>query len=182
MCSICMYTFMLKEGIRSSDPNTNGCEPPCGCWELNSGPLAEQLVFWTAEPSLQPQVTFLMMETNFAFGKLTMTIYIYKVHAVLCLISRLLMRWKSKRTGVRKYHLKIIFIKIPFIWSQQLSQGIGKQVLLGPSIRTEGVTAPHTYTGILLLSQNTSRWRQPKALILRGSFYQVINTRPTLAS
>ncbi|KRY65434.1 hypothetical protein T4D_8955 [Trichinella pseudospiralis] len=20
----------------------DGCEPPCGCWELNSGPLEEQ--------------------------------------------------------------------------------------------------------------------------------------------
>jgi hypothetical protein len=26
------------------DPITDGCEPPCGCWELNSGPLEEQLV------------------------------------------------------------------------------------------------------------------------------------------
>jgi hypothetical protein len=22
----------------------DGCEPPCGCWELNSGPLEEQSV------------------------------------------------------------------------------------------------------------------------------------------
>ncbi|GAB1287655.1 Arfaptin-1 [Apodemus speciosus] len=27
---------------RASDPNTDGCEPPCGCWELNSRPLEEQ--------------------------------------------------------------------------------------------------------------------------------------------
>jgi hypothetical protein len=27
---------------RASDPITDGCEPPCGCWELNSGPLEEQ--------------------------------------------------------------------------------------------------------------------------------------------
>lgn len=32
------------------------CEPPCGYWELNSGPLIEQLVFLTTEPSLQPSV------------------------------------------------------------------------------------------------------------------------------
>ncbi|ERE86836.1 cystathionine beta-synthase-like isoform 1 [Cricetulus griseus] len=31
-----------------------GCEPPCGCWVLNSGPLEEQSVLLTAEPSLQP--------------------------------------------------------------------------------------------------------------------------------
>jgi hypothetical protein len=26
---------------RASGPITDGCEPPCGCWELNSGPLEE---------------------------------------------------------------------------------------------------------------------------------------------
>jgi hypothetical protein len=31
-----------------------GCEPPCGCWDSNSGPLEEQSVLLTAEPSLQP--------------------------------------------------------------------------------------------------------------------------------
>jgi hypothetical protein len=37
-----------------SDLITDGCEPPCGCWDLNSGPLKEQSVLLTAEPSLQP--------------------------------------------------------------------------------------------------------------------------------
>ena len=32
----------------------DGCETPCGCWELNLGPLQEQPVLLTAEPSLQP--------------------------------------------------------------------------------------------------------------------------------
>ena len=32
------------------DPITDGCEPPCGCWELNSEPLEVAL---TTEPSLQ---------------------------------------------------------------------------------------------------------------------------------
>ena len=28
-----------EEGIRSQCPLiTDGCEPPCGCWKLNSGP------------------------------------------------------------------------------------------------------------------------------------------------
>lgn len=37
---------------------TDGCELPCGCWELNSGPLQEQQGLFTAEPPLQPlQVT-----------------------------------------------------------------------------------------------------------------------------
>jgi hypothetical protein len=37
------------------DPIIDGCEPPCGCWELNSGLLQEQSVLLTSEPSLQPQ-------------------------------------------------------------------------------------------------------------------------------
>ena len=40
-----------------SDPIRDGCEPPCGCWELNSGPLQEQSVLLTTEPSLQPHVS-----------------------------------------------------------------------------------------------------------------------------
>jgi hypothetical protein len=34
---------------------TDAWESPCGCWELNSGPLEEQSVLLTAEPSLQPR-------------------------------------------------------------------------------------------------------------------------------
>jgi hypothetical protein len=41
---------------RASDLITDGCEPPCGSWELNSGPLEEQSVLLTTEPSLQPRV------------------------------------------------------------------------------------------------------------------------------
>jgi hypothetical protein len=44
----------------ASDPITDGCEPPCGCWELNSGPLKEQPVLLTTEPSLQPSRLFLL--------------------------------------------------------------------------------------------------------------------------
>jgi hypothetical protein len=39
-----------------SDIVMDGCEPPCGCWELNSGPLEEQSVLLTAEPLLQPRL------------------------------------------------------------------------------------------------------------------------------
>jgi hypothetical protein len=41
--------------MRALDPITDGCELPCGCWELNSGPLEEPSVLLTAEPSLQPE-------------------------------------------------------------------------------------------------------------------------------
>jgi hypothetical protein len=41
---------------------TDGCEPPCGCWELNSGPSEEQSVLLPTEPSHQPHYfTFLRM-------------------------------------------------------------------------------------------------------------------------
>ena len=40
---------------RVPDPITDGCEPPCGCWELNAGLLEEQPVLLSAEPSLQPR-------------------------------------------------------------------------------------------------------------------------------
>lgn len=30
------------------------CEPPCGCWKRNLGPLKEKHVLLTPEPSLQP--------------------------------------------------------------------------------------------------------------------------------
>jgi hypothetical protein len=35
-------------------------EPPCGWWDLNSGPLEEQSVLLTAEPPLQPPTCFLI--------------------------------------------------------------------------------------------------------------------------
>jgi hypothetical protein len=34
----------------------DGCEPPCGCWDLNSGPSEEQSALLTTEPSRQPPV------------------------------------------------------------------------------------------------------------------------------
>ena len=42
---------------RAPDLTIDGCEPPCGCWELNSGPLEEQSMLLTSEPSLQPLQT-----------------------------------------------------------------------------------------------------------------------------
>jgi hypothetical protein len=50
----CPQTYQKK----ASDPITDGCELPYGCWELNSGSLEEQPVLLTAEPSLWPQKIF----------------------------------------------------------------------------------------------------------------------------
>jgi hypothetical protein len=51
------YTVAVFRDTRRGHqiPITDGCEPPCGCWELNSGPLEEQSVLLTTEPSLHPQ-------------------------------------------------------------------------------------------------------------------------------
>ncbi|XP_040599705.1 F-box/WD repeat-containing protein 4 isoform X6 [Mesocricetus auratus] len=48
------YSGTSTHQKRTPDLITDGCEPPYGCWELNSGPLEEQPVLLTSEPSLQP--------------------------------------------------------------------------------------------------------------------------------
>jgi hypothetical protein len=45
--------YMPAGQKRTPDLIIDGCEPPCGCWELNSGPLEEQPVLLTSEPSFQ---------------------------------------------------------------------------------------------------------------------------------
>jgi hypothetical protein len=42
----------------------DGCEPPCGCWDLNSGPVEEQPVFLTTEPSLQATFIYFHLEIH----------------------------------------------------------------------------------------------------------------------
>ena len=50
----------LCEGVESPGTGvTESCELPCGCWDLNPGPLEEQPVFLSAESSLQPKVIVL---------------------------------------------------------------------------------------------------------------------------
>ncbi|KAM7334462.1 hypothetical protein ACRRTK_007782 [Alexandromys fortis] len=52
-----LSVYMPAGQKRAPDPIIDGCEPPCVCWELNSGPLEEQAMLLTSEPSLQPQLT-----------------------------------------------------------------------------------------------------------------------------
>ena len=53
---VCEYTVTLFRHTRRGHwiTITDDFAPPCGCWELNSGPLQEQSGLLTAEPSLQP--------------------------------------------------------------------------------------------------------------------------------
>jgi hypothetical protein len=49
------FMYVSTMLLSSDTPEENiHCEPPCGCWGLNSGPLEEQSVLLTAEPPLQP--------------------------------------------------------------------------------------------------------------------------------
>ena len=52
-----MYACRSEEDTRS---HYRWCEPSCGCWELNSGPLVEQSVLLTSEPSLQPLIYYIL--------------------------------------------------------------------------------------------------------------------------
>ena len=47
-----LLACILAGQKREPDLITDGCEPPCGCWKLNSGPLEEQSVLLTSEPVL----------------------------------------------------------------------------------------------------------------------------------
>ena len=44
-------------GIETTDVR----EPPCGCWKSNPGPLQEQQMFLTAEPSLSSPLLLLLL-------------------------------------------------------------------------------------------------------------------------
>jgi hypothetical protein len=52
--------FMCMSILSSCSPEADigsrsrWCEPPCGCWALNSGPLEEKSVLLATEPSFQP--------------------------------------------------------------------------------------------------------------------------------
>jgi hypothetical protein len=54
---------------RASDLITDGCEPSCGCWDLNSGPSEEQSMLLTAEPSLQPHLYIFEIHDCNTFSK-----------------------------------------------------------------------------------------------------------------
>ena len=43
---VCLHT---RRRYAEEDLIIDGCETPCGCWELNSEPLEEQPVLLTSE-------------------------------------------------------------------------------------------------------------------------------------
>jgi hypothetical protein len=62
---ICKYTVADFRHTRRGhhyDLTMDGCEPPCGCWDLNSGPSEEQSVLLTGEPSHQPNIVLILIK------------------------------------------------------------------------------------------------------------------------
>ena len=54
------YKFACVRGQIPGNGVTDSCELPCGCWEVNPGPLEEQPVLLTTEPSLPPPGLFIL--------------------------------------------------------------------------------------------------------------------------
>jgi len=61
LCMLSTVSLSLDNQKRTLDSIRDGCEPPCGCWELNSGPLEEQPVLLTTEPILQSNLFTLIL-------------------------------------------------------------------------------------------------------------------------
>lgn len=64
-CVSVPHTFLVpmkpEEDVRPLSAGiTDGCEPLCTCWELSMGPLEEQTVLLTVEPSSIPFNIFLI--------------------------------------------------------------------------------------------------------------------------
>jgi hypothetical protein len=60
-----MQCLRTEEGIRSPGPRvTDSCELPCGCQELDPGPVEEQPdMLLMSEPFLQPLTLFFEAES-----------------------------------------------------------------------------------------------------------------------
>lgn len=65
-CFTCMYAcarcqWRPQEDVRPPGTEvTNACQSPCGCWELNLGPLEEQSGLLTGESYLSGPLSFLL--------------------------------------------------------------------------------------------------------------------------
>jgi hypothetical protein len=79
-CS-CLQTLQK----RASDFIMDGCEPPCGCWDLNSGPSEEQSALLTTEPSRQPLVAVVLISKLQPAEDKTKTVY--STHGVVSLTN-----------------------------------------------------------------------------------------------
>jgi hypothetical protein len=59
---------MVTSQKRAPNLIIDGYKPPCGWWELNSGPF-ERVAILTSKPSLQPQVCLFLPGTAYDRGR-----------------------------------------------------------------------------------------------------------------
>jgi hypothetical protein len=115
---------------RASDLITGGCEPPCGCWDLNSGTSEEQSVLLPAEPFLQPVREFSYMASvkqhlKFNFGACScsgaaMLQQAFKLWVGLKLGNYKLWRtWEA--TTETKHKTQVSHLPQDHSWSKQVS-------------------------------------------------------------
>jgi hypothetical protein len=54
LCALvfCLYACLCEGVVSPGTGVTDSCGLPCGCWELNPGPLEEQRVLLITKPSL----------------------------------------------------------------------------------------------------------------------------------
>ena len=79
------YSCLQTHQKRALDPIIGGNEPLYVCWQLNSGPLEEQPVPLTAEPSLQPPFLPVLLH-SFLFVKIYfIDVYLYELYVFRCL-------------------------------------------------------------------------------------------------
>jgi hypothetical protein len=62
---------------------TDGCELPCGCWELSPGPLQKQPIPLTTELPLQLLFYFMLYAFVYVCVRTLMCVYVC-VHALMC--------------------------------------------------------------------------------------------------
>jgi hypothetical protein len=53
VCSACECQRREGDLLDALELDYNCCEPPCGCWEINAGPLEERAVVFITEPSFR---------------------------------------------------------------------------------------------------------------------------------
>ena len=63
---VCLVSMPAESVTSPGTGVTDGCEPPCMCWELNLGPLEEQSVLLTTKPSLHSLI-FIFKQIFFLF-------------------------------------------------------------------------------------------------------------------
>lgn len=71
-CYACMYACNAGQK-KASECIIDGCDSPSRCWELYLGPLVEQLMLFTSEPSLQ----LLLLTVFNGTGRVMLSIFLF---------------------------------------------------------------------------------------------------------